>query len=179
MRKLFLKWVPCLLTPDQKQQRVEDPERCLELFNRGKKDFLRRYVTMDETWIHHCTLETKRSLAGWTAAGESCPKLLKTQQWAGNVMASVFRDEHGILFIDYIEKGKTIKSDYCMALLDLLSAEIEKNGLTWKKSAVPPRKCTVPQVYGNDAQIEWIKFRIASSPTMFSRSDSQRLLALC
>ena len=41
MRKLFSKWVPRLLTPDQKQQRVEDSERCLEMFKRGKKDFLR------------------------------------------------------------------------------------------------------------------------------------------
>ena len=40
MRKLFLKWVPRLLTPDQKQKRVEDSERCLELFKRGKKDFM-------------------------------------------------------------------------------------------------------------------------------------------
>ena len=63
MRKLFLKRVPRLLTPDQKQQRVEDSERSLELFNRGKKDFLRRYVTMDETWIQHYTPETNISLA--------------------------------------------------------------------------------------------------------------------
>ena len=63
MRKLLLKWVPRLLTPDQKQQRVEDLEHCLELFKRRKKNFLRRYVTMDEIWIHHYTTETKRSSA--------------------------------------------------------------------------------------------------------------------
>ena len=28
MRKLFSKWVPRLLTPNQKQQRDEDSERC-------------------------------------------------------------------------------------------------------------------------------------------------------
>ena len=32
----------------------------------------------------------------------------KTQQWDGKVMASVFWAAHGILFIDYLEKGKTI-----------------------------------------------------------------------
>ncbi|CAK9803082.1 Protein GVQW3 [Anthophora quadrimaculata] len=57
MRKLLSKWVPRLLTPDQKQQRLGDSERCLELFKRDKKDFLRRYVTMDETWIHYYTPE--------------------------------------------------------------------------------------------------------------------------
>ena len=49
MRKLFSKWMLRLLTPDQKQQHVEDSERCLELFKRGKKDFLCRYVIMVET----------------------------------------------------------------------------------------------------------------------------------
>ena len=118
MCKLFSKWLPRLLLPDKKQQRVEDSERCLELFKRGKKDFLRRYVTMDETWIHHYTPETKRLSSQWTAAGESRPKRLKTQQLADNVMASVFWDAHGIVFIDYLEKGKTINSDYYMASLD-------------------------------------------------------------
>ena len=78
MRKLFLKWMPRLLTPNQKQQRVEDWELCLELFKRGKKDFLRRYVTIDETWIHHYTPKTKGSSAEWTVAGDSLPKRPKT-----------------------------------------------------------------------------------------------------
>ena len=43
MRKLFSKSVPCLLTPDQNQQRFKDSERCL--VRRGKKAFLRQYVT--------------------------------------------------------------------------------------------------------------------------------------
>ena len=51
MRKWFSKWVPHLLTPDQKQKHGEDSERCLE---------------------------TTRSSAKWTAAGESRPKRPKT-----------------------------------------------------------------------------------------------------
>ena len=57
IRKLLWKWVPRLLTVDQKRQRVVDSERCLELFRRNKPNSLRRYVTMDETWIHHYTPE--------------------------------------------------------------------------------------------------------------------------
>ena len=126
IRKLFSEWMPRLLTRDQKQQRVEDSQRYLELFKRGKKDFLHRHVTMDETWIHHYSPETKRSSAEWTAVGESLLKRPKTQQWVGKVMASVFLDAHGILFIDYLKKDKTIHSDYYMALLDWLSAEVKK-----------------------------------------------------
>ena len=100
----------------------------MELFKHGKKDFLRRYVAVDETWIHIYTPETKRSSGEWTAAGQSCPKRPITQQWADKV----FWDAHGILIIDYLDKGKTINSDYHMALLDPLSLEIKKNGLTCK-----------------------------------------------
>ena len=45
----------CLLmkknTVDKKRQHVVDSERCLELFRRNKPNFLRRYVTMDETGV--------------------------------------------------------------------------------------------------------------------------------
>ena len=63
MRKLCSKWVPCLLTINQKQQRVNDSEHCLQLFQCNKKEFLHKYVTMDETWIYHFTLESNRQLA--------------------------------------------------------------------------------------------------------------------
>ena len=104
MRKLFSKCVPRLLTPDQKQQLVKDSERCLELLKRGKKDFLRQYVTMDETCIHHYTPKIKSSSAEWTAAGVSRPKRPKTQQWTGTVIASLFWDVNRILLIDYFQK---------------------------------------------------------------------------
>lgn len=106
MKKLCSKWVPRLLTPDQKKQRIFDSERCLELFKRDEQDFLRRYVTVNETWIHHYTPDSKTS--------------------AGKVMASVFWDVQGILFIDYFDKGKKISSEYYIKLLDRLCAEIIK-----------------------------------------------------
>src|SRR5438034_6852539 len=120
MRKLLSKWVPRLLTVDQKQQRVDDSERCLKLFQRNKKSFFMRYVTMDETWIHHYTPESNRQSAEWTGKDESRPKRPKTQLSDGKVLASVFWDARGILFIDYLKQGKTINSEYYMALLMLL-----------------------------------------------------------
>ena len=75
MRKLLCsKLVQHLLAVDQKQQRIDDSERCLELFQRNNKDFFMRYVTMDETWIHRYTTESNRQSAEWTAKGENRPK---------------------------------------------------------------------------------------------------------
>ncbi|KAM8718589.1 hypothetical protein ACLKA7_001318 [Drosophila subpalustris] len=102
MKKVFSKWVPRLLTPEQKQQRIDESKSCLDMFTRNK------------------------SSAEWHGAGESRPKRPKTQQLAGKVMASVFWDAHGIIFIDYLQKGQTINSDYYMALLERLKDEIAK-----------------------------------------------------
>ena len=136
MKKVFSKWVSRLLTMEQKQQRVDDSESCLSLFTRNKQDFLRRYVTMDETWIHYFTPESKRKSAEWRAAGESRPKRPKTQQSAGKVMASVFWDAHGIIYIVYLKKGKYINSDYYIELLVRLKDEIAKKRPHMKKKKV-------------------------------------------
>ena len=81
---------------------------------------------MDETWIHHFTPESNQQSAEWTAAGESRPKGPKTQASAGKVWASIFWDVQGILFIDYLEKGRIINSEYYIALLVHLKQEIAK-----------------------------------------------------
>ena len=87
-------------------------------------------------------------------------------------MASVFWDVHSILFIDYLEKGETINSYYYMALLDRLSVEIKKKRphMQKKKVLFHQDNAVCHKVHENDGQIEGIKLRIASPPTIFSRS---------
>lgn len=58
---------------------------------------------MDEIWLHQSE---------------------QTQQSARKVMASVFWEVRGIIFIDYPEKGSTINSDYYIELLDHLKDKI-------------------------------------------------------
>ncbi|MCP6559131.1 hypothetical protein NL501_28330, partial [Klebsiella pneumoniae] len=89
-------------------------------FQRNPLDFKRRFITVDETWIHYYTHETKEQSKQWVIKGESAPKKAKTILSAGKVMATVFWDSQGILFIDYLEKGKTITGAYYSLLLDRL-----------------------------------------------------------
>ena len=58
------------------------------------------------------------------------------QTSAGKVLASVFWDAQGILFIDYLEKGRTINSKYYIALLVSLKEEIAKTQPQMKKKKV-------------------------------------------
>ncbi|CAG9788975.1 unnamed protein product [Diatraea saccharalis] len=67
MKKLSAKWVPRLLTVDQKRVSQE----CLDRFNSNTTDFLRRFVTTDETWVHHYILESKIQFKQWTEKSHS------------------------------------------------------------------------------------------------------------
>ena len=136
MRKLYSKWVQCLFTIDEKQQYVNDSERCLQLFQCNKKEFLHKYVTMDETWIHHSTSESNQQSAEWTVTSESRPKRPKMQTSPGKVLASIFWDAQGILFIDYLEKERTINNKYHIALVVHLKEEITKKLVQMKKKKV-------------------------------------------
>ena len=60
MKKLCARWVPRLLTAHQKRIRMKIPEQCLERFNKNKSDFVRRFITIDETWIYHYTPGSKQ-----------------------------------------------------------------------------------------------------------------------
>lgn len=135
MRKLCARWVPHLLNADQKQMRKRFSQQCLDRFKRDPTDFVRRFVTMDETWVHHYTPETKQQSKQWVKAGGPAPKKAKSIPSAGKVMASVFWDAKGILLIDYLEKGRTITGKYYSNLLDQLDAKIREKrpGLKKKK----------------------------------------------
>jgi len=131
-----------------KRTRMKISEQCLERFNKNKTDFMRRFIDMDETWIHHYTPETKQQSKQWTEAGCSAPKKISSVPSAGKVMASVFWDAEGILFIDYLEKGQTITGEYYFNLLTRLDGKIREKrpGLKRKKSSFvttmhPPTKC--------------------------------------
>lgn len=126
MKKLSARWVPRLLTHDHKRNRVTISKECLAMFNRNPNEFLRRFVTVDETWIHHTTPETKEQSRQWVSPGERAPKKAKVGLSANKVMATVFWDAQGIIHIDYLEKGKTITGEYYSELLDRFDIDLKQ-----------------------------------------------------
>ena len=121
---------------------------------------------MNETWIHHYTRESKRSLGEWTAVGEKRPKLQKTQMWAGKVMAHVFWDPHGVLFIDYLEKGETINSERYIGQLMRLKNEMGEKRLQMKKKKVLFHQDNVPchKSLATIAKLNKLSFKLLPHP---------------
>lgn len=133
--KVSARWVPKLLSVEQKITRLTISRDCLDLYEADPQDFLDRYVTMDETWVHHYTPETKQQSKQWVRAGSPPPKKAKAILSANKVMASVFWDAKGVIMVDYLQKGTTINSDYYCELLRRLREElkVKRPGLLTKK----------------------------------------------
>uniref|UniRef100_A0A034WT27 Histone-lysine N-methyltransferase SETMAR n=1 Tax=Bactrocera dorsalis TaxID=27457 RepID=A0A034WT27_BACDO len=82
------------------------------------------------------------------------------------VMASVFWDARGILFVDYLQTGKAIISEYYCYLLDQLKEKIRKKrpGLEMEKTLfqqdnAPCHKSTLTM-----AKIHELKFELLEHP---------------
>jgi len=92
-------------------------EQYLEFFRRHPNDNLSRLVTMDETWLYYYDPETKQQSMEWRHSVSPRPKNFRTQKSAGKVLASIFLDQEGFLFINYLPKDQTINSEYYSSLL--------------------------------------------------------------
>jgi histone-lysine N-methyltransferase SETMAR len=111
MRRIAAKFVPRLLTDDQKQHRLEV---CMELKEhvRNDPDFLSKVVTGDESWIYGYDPETKQQLSQWKSPSSPRPK--KAWQVKSNVksMLICFFDIDGIIHKEFVPPGQTVNAKF-------------------------------------------------------------------
>jgi hypothetical protein len=70
--KVCSRWVPLMLTPENKQKRVESCEEHLKRCHEEGDQFLLNIVTGDESWIHHFDPEEKRQSMQYRHASDVC-----------------------------------------------------------------------------------------------------------
>lgn len=122
-RKLCSRWVPRLLTESHKMKRMASALAFLERYHEEGDSLLDHIVTGDETWVSHITPESKRQSMEWRHT--SSPVKVKAKQTISKrkVMATVFWDRHGVLLVDFMERGTTINAAaYCATLTKLRRA---------------------------------------------------------
>ncbi|GBP28354.1 Histone-lysine N-methyltransferase SETMAR [Eumeta japonica] len=74
MRKISARWVPKMLTPFDKQRRLQTSKDFLELVGDNIDEICDRIVTVDETWVRQYDPESKQESMQWTKKGERPPK---------------------------------------------------------------------------------------------------------
>ena len=110
--KISARWVPRLLSVEQKRNRLAISCDCLELFEADPQPFLDKFVTMDDTWVHQYTPELKQQPKQWKRAESSFPKKAKKVLSSNKVTAFVFWNSKSVVLIDYLEKDRTTNSVY-------------------------------------------------------------------
>ena len=78
-------------------------------------DVFSRIVTVDETWIRQYDPESKQESMQWIEKGEKPPRKFKVERSASKLIATVFWDCEGILFIDYLPKKTIMNGNYYAA----------------------------------------------------------------
>ena len=163
MSKVSARWVPQLLTPDQKLTRLVMSEANLSRFEADPDRFVERFLAQDECWVHHFEPETKWQSMQWKHSTSPAPKKAKVVSSAGKVMASVFWDARGIVFIDYLEKGKTINGECYAKLLRELQQAIKSKrpgkltkGVLLHQDNAPAHKSLVAMFAVHDCGFELI-----------------------
>ncbi|CAH1986792.1 unnamed protein product [Acanthoscelides obtectus] len=73
VRKLVSRWIPHLLTAEQKAARVNWCQKTVDRFNSGNSKNVYIIVSGDESWIYCYEPENKRQSAVWVFQGEEKP----------------------------------------------------------------------------------------------------------
>ena len=108
MKKVCTRWVPKLLTPIQRANRVDCCQELLQQSEVNPAKFFDCIVTGDESWIHHYDPLSQLEAKVWKRLGEQTPTRLRQERSAGKIMMIIFWDKDGVLLTEYLPRGTTI-----------------------------------------------------------------------
>ena len=126
MSKFLAKWVPRTLTDDQERTLLAISRYLLSRNEDDRGDFIKRVVTQGETYVHHFDPASKLQSKQWKHPGSPPLKKFKRVHPAGKVMTSIFWDSQGMIMIDCLEQGRTIKEANYAGELRWLRREISR-----------------------------------------------------
>jgi histone-lysine N-methyltransferase SETMAR len=161
MNKVCTKWIPRILTPDMRHNRVTCAKELLQLGSEDPAGFYHRIVTGDESWIHHYDPESQAEAKQWKHPDSPTPKRPRQSRSAGKIMMSVFWDDSGVLLLDFLPHKETVTGIYYSQLITRLHAAIKEkrrgkltHGVVLLHDNAPVHKAKVSQHAIHDCQFE-------------------------
>ena len=112
MRKLAARWVPHLLSDDQKQQRVACSHKLLDEFEPNGPKRLCDLVTGDESWLTFYGIPNKRCNRIWVGPDGDRPVVLRPGFQSRKRLFSIFFNTQGLVAIDILPEKSTITASY-------------------------------------------------------------------
>ncbi|GFR67701.1 transposase [Elysia marginata] len=118
------RWVPRMLTPQMKLQRVQICRELLAKFDEDGEDFPRQIVTRDESWVHNYDPEWKQQSKEYRHKTLPSLKKFKVFSSARKVLLTIFWDSEGVVHTEFLEQGNTVNSTKYVNTLEKLKARL-------------------------------------------------------
>ncbi len=125
LSKLAPKFIPRILTPEQKRFRVELCQSNIQSLKEDP-DLLKKVVTGDESWVSVFEMELKKDSKEWLPKGTHAERPLKAirNRSTKKVMVTVFMDYKGPVLVQFKPPGESITADAYCETLKLLKERI-------------------------------------------------------
>ncbi|GFS11222.1 transposase, partial [Elysia marginata] len=112
MKKVFVRWIPHLLTVDQKRERVRCAVELLNMFESLGLKRLSNIVPGDETWFPFFIIPPKRLNRMWVDGQGDRPVVLRPGFQSRKRMFTVFFNYSGPLVVDILHQDTTMTATY-------------------------------------------------------------------
>ena len=122
LRKICARWVPHLLTDEQKQSQVRLASQVIEKYDKCDPRRLEEIVTGDETWIYHFQPDSKAKNKVWVSSEGDRPVIARRCKTSNHMLYAIFFDsKHPVLHIP-VPRGSSVTGKFYIEsfLLNLL-----------------------------------------------------------
>jgi histone-lysine N-methyltransferase SETMAR len=124
--KKSARWVPKLLSKEQKEERVRTSKEFVKLIQTKGRSVLDRIITMDESSVSMHTPETKQQSKQWLKKGTPGPVKARVHASRTKTMVLAFFDSQGMVYTNYVPRGSTVNAKYIIRALGTFLKNLKK-----------------------------------------------------
>jgi hypothetical protein len=125
MRRVSAKFVPRLLTGEQKDSRV-NVCRDLKEELRNDPNLLTKILTGDESWCYAYDPEIKQASSQWKHSNSPRPKKARQVRSNVKIMLICFFDVNGIVHKEFVPPGQTVNQYFYLDILKRLRDSVRR-----------------------------------------------------
>ena len=110
--KICARWVPHLLTDEQKQSRVRLASQVIEKYDKCDPCRLEEIVTVDETWIYHFQPNSTAKNKVWVSSEGDRPVIAGHCKTSNRMLYAIFFDSKGPVLQIPVPKGSSVTGKF-------------------------------------------------------------------
>ena len=112
LRKICARWVPHLLTDEQKQSRVRLASQVIEKCDKCDPRRLEEIVTGDETWIYHFQPDSEAKNKVLVSSEGHRPVIARLCKTSNRMLYAIFFDSKGPVLQIQVPKGTSVTGKF-------------------------------------------------------------------